>query len=113
MSIYQPGDVVIVTFTYTEEGKLVGKKRPGVILKEGKTLMFAIIQVTTKNRSDTNRGLWIEKNSERGKLMNLRADSFINLEVIKEFNPEEILMKIGKIDSEGMDLLHYYLTRQP
>jgi len=111
MSVYQPGDVVIVVFAYTEGGQLVGKKRPGVILKEGSKLAFAIIQVTTKNRSETNKGLWVKKDSDRGKAMNLRADSFINLEVIREFDSHEILMKIGEIDSEGLDLLHYYLEK--
>jgi len=106
MSSYRRGDVVVVPFTYTDsEGELVLKKRPGVILKEGPKLIFAIIQITKTNRTDGSTGMMVKRNSQRGMYMGLHFDSFINLGVIKRFHEKEILKIIGTLDVDGMDQL--------
>ena len=105
MPNYKLGDVVIVPFAYEQEGNLIVKKRPGVILKKGPTLIFAIIQVTSKNRTDGSRGIWVKQNSSRGINMGLRFDSFINLGVIRDFHESEILALIGKVDEDCFDEL--------
>lgn len=108
MSFFKPGHVVTVPFAFTDSnGTIVQKIRPGVILKEGPQLVFAIIQVTKTNRTDGSSGIWVKKDSQRGIDMGLHFDSFINLEVIRRFAEREILNLIGEVDEDCLDQLEF------
>lgn len=111
MLLYEPGDVVWLPYPFEEEGSLEVKFRPGVILKEGERLSYAIIQVTTnKDKAKTNKGILVEVNSERGLMMGLLEDSFINLERIEEIDEGDIYELMGCVDEDCFDQIEMLLA---
>ena len=96
MARYDRGDVVLVYFPYRDENNnLVVKVRPAVILSLEGDQERIIIQVTSKNRSDKLRGLWVVKDSTDGREMGLRTDSFINITYQITITLRDIIRKIG------------------
>lgn len=113
MHLYQSGDVVLLPFPYQENdsnGNYQFKVRPGLILELKGKLVYAVIQITTKNKSDTHKGIWVKASSDRGKLMGLTKDSYINLEIIQDINESEIIRTIGYIDDDLMDQIELLLS---
>ncbi|WP_421977885.1 type II toxin-antitoxin system PemK/MazF family toxin [Roseivirga seohaensis] len=110
MAKYKKGDVVLVPFAYLDKsGNYIAKVRPGVIFEAGDVIKYAIVQVTTKNRTDGSIGIWVKRDSARGKQMGLLADSFINLGVINQFEENTIIKLIGNCDDDCMDQLEMML----
>ena len=96
MAIYDRGDVVLVYFPWTnKEGNMEMKMRPGLVLRVEGPQERLVIQITSKNRSDNFPGKWIIKDSDLGKQMGLRMDSFVNYTVQKELTLRDIIRKIG------------------
>lgn len=77
MSKYQAGDVILAYFPF--EDKLETKLRPAVIIDAYDDSSFTCM-ITGTDKSSTNRGIWVEKESDEGKEMRLQKDSFIDAE---------------------------------
>ena len=76
MPKFHRGDVVIVQFPFKDG---IGSKiRPAVIIREEYTDEYLICQITKNNRSDKLRGFWILQDSDDGRKMGIREDSFVN-----------------------------------
>lgn len=56
------------------------KPRPAAVVASSTEFGYElVIQVTSKNRSKTNKGIWVLKNLPEGKAMGIFCDSFINI----------------------------------
>lgn len=96
MGRYSEGDVVLVHFPYIDnEGINQCKVRPGVVTEQSDHNEYLMVQITSKNRSKTNRGIWVLKDSPEGNMMGILTDSFINLEQSIELKVRDIVRKIG------------------
>ena len=92
---YDVGDVVLVHFPYYKEGELIKKVRPAIIQKINSDDESIIIQITTNNRSDKKKGLWILKSSKRGKELGILSNSFINVSNTALVNKYALIKPIG------------------
>lgn len=77
MPIYKPGDVVYASFPFQDTRDT--KPRPAVIIEVFPDSSFSCM-ITGTDLRGRNKGIWVEKDSEAGKLMGLGKDSFINAE---------------------------------
>ncbi|GAA0890369.1 hypothetical protein GCM10009122_00470 [Fulvivirga kasyanovii] len=93
---YQAGDVVTVYFPWRDEdGSIVMKERPAVVYEVDTVENRVLIQITSKNRSDKLPGIWVLKDSDAGKKMRLKKDSFINVSQMVNLNMRFIKRLIG------------------
>lgn len=76
MPKYQRGDIVLVEFPFSDG--IGSKHRPAVVIREEYADEYLICQITKKNRSDKLRGFWILMDSEDGREMGIKTDSFVN-----------------------------------
>lgn len=105
MAKYSEGDVVLVHFPYIDnEGVPQCKSRPGVIVHQSDHNEYLTVQITSKNRSRTNKGIWVLKDSPEGVQMGLLADSYINIDQQTDLNIRDIKRKIG--DCPFMEKIH-------
>jgi len=79
MAKFSPGDVVLVRFPFADSMQY--KIRPALVVYEDSTNEYLVCQITRKNKSNTNDGYWVAKDSKNGRAMGLETDSFLNLEV--------------------------------
>jgi mRNA-degrading endonuclease toxin of MazEF toxin-antitoxin module len=79
-----PGDMFEISFPY-EDDIFKNKPRPVVILRNDGNGLFLIAPVTGTNFTGKRPGLWISKDSEEGKKMNLQKDSFIVMDKCKQW----------------------------
>jgi hypothetical protein len=92
---YGVGDVVIVHYPYKDEkGEIIRKVRPAIVTRIHED-NSALIQITSVNRTKSNSGYWVVKDSDLGKEMGLLTDSFINLETVRWIPNKYIIRKIG------------------
>ncbi|NOZ34438.1 MAG: type II toxin-antitoxin system PemK/MazF family toxin [Chlorobi bacterium] len=90
---FQKGEVILVLFPFSEKNAV--KLRPALVLNvSGK--LITVAQITSTNRSDKLRGIWVEKESHLGRAMKILQDSFINLENIIDITESYINRKLGK-----------------
>ena len=86
MPKFQRGDVVTVQFPFSDG---IGSKiRPAVVIREEYADEYLICQITKSNRSDKLQGFWILMDSEEGKKMGIKFDSFVNADhtvILKSF----------------------------
>lgn len=86
---YEVGDVVWAYFHFEEKNDT--KARPVIILEILEDESF-VCMITGTNRSTTQKGRWVTKDSEVGKKMGLLKDSFINVSrkiVVKNYMLEK------------------------
>ena len=98
MARYERGDVLTVHYVYFDNklGKLVDKPRPVVVYEESSHDERLVIQITKKDRSDKLPGIWVEKNSDAGRKMGLKMDSFINVTETVEITFDDVIETIGR-----------------
>ena len=109
MSLHEPGDVVRLPFPYEEDSTKL-KPRPALILRVEGKLRLALLKITGTNKSDTNQGMWVKKDSERGMLMGLTKDSFIDCSRIVEAFEYEVLETIGYMDESGFEQIEFMVA---
>lgn len=77
--LYKEGDVVIVPYTWKdEEGNIHFKNRPAVIYRVESESEHLMIKCTHVNRSSNHPGKWVLQNSDQGRLMGIKEDTFIH-----------------------------------
>lgn len=106
MNYLAPGDVVLIPFPFEDSNEL--KRRPALVLKVEEELMLILLKITTKNKSDHNKGIWVKKNSDRGQYMGLTKDSFIDCSRQVQVPANEVIERIGFIDEDGLDQVLYF-----
>lgn len=96
MPRYDVGAVVLVHFPYKDhDGHIQVKPRPGIIYRLDGDRERVIIQITTTNRSNELPGIWVPKDSDKGKKMGILKDSFINVGTQLCLKFEDIIRVIG------------------
>lgn len=70
------------------------KLRPVVIIENCGNEYF-VCQITSKDRSGTNKGFWVPKDSPEGKQMGVILDSFVNAENTAYIKPHMVERQIG------------------
>lgn len=110
MPVYKRGQVVNVWFPNDRPGGPPLTPRPCIILDRVSDTHLKFICITKTDRRDSQRGIWIEKNTRDYHVMRLTYPSFINLDSIKELPEDQIknyrgeclkMEEIDKILSEG------------
>lgn len=96
------GDVVFGQFPY-QDG--VGSKpRPLLIVKlEAGKIHCVGCQITTKNRTETSLGYWIDSTHKYFRELGLKQPSFINLDHTANILFSQITHKIGYCPSDMLD----------
>lgn len=95
MPRYNIGDVVLVQWAWKEDGEIKVIPRPAVVLQVEADQEWLVIKLTSTNRSDNYRGKWILMDSDNGKKMGLREDSFIHYKEQRQYHLRFIIRKIG------------------
>ena len=93
--IYVKGDVVVLSFPYTDFSSV--KKRPAVVIATLKGQNVILAQITTNQRNDEDLVSLAKKDFASG---SLSSDSFIMASLIFTADSSKIEYKIGKIKQE-------------
>lgn len=93
MSFFQPGDIIIVWFPF-EEDISKGKPRPAMVISIEDTNSYRVCQITKTNKTNKNRGQWIEKGTELYNSMGCDCECFINLDNI--ITVDKRLIRVGQ-----------------
>ncbi len=93
MPQYSPGDVVLAAFPFEDTSDT--KPRPVVIIEAYPDASYSCM-ITGTNRSHLDKGFWILKDSDDGKAMKLKKDSFVNANRCTEIKNCMIFKKMGE-----------------
>ncbi|MDH5381458.1 MAG: hypothetical protein OEW75_11430 [Cyclobacteriaceae bacterium] len=96
MTKFLPGDVILLKFPFQEDRSKF-KQRPGVVIDvSDQDSKYFVAQITkTDHRAKGRVCKGILRDSDTGKKMKIKVNSFINLSNTSEIHEIDIIQKIG------------------
>jgi hypothetical protein len=103
MARFQRGDVATVWQVWKEKDGSIGQKQRPAIIYDVIAEDHYCILIFGKDRTDVVPGFKIEQQSNEGKEMRLKKDSFVNVSKIVELRKGDVLKLIGYCPESVLD----------